>query len=77
MRWLDRLSYPMLIVFAVLLGLAPFKPQPHLIEKLMMLFDGTLTRPIDIFDLFLHGSPLILLALKLGRSYKQRGKTAP
>jgi hypothetical protein len=49
----------------VVLALAPFAPEPHLWEKLKMLFAGTLTRPIDIFDLFLHGTPLLLLLLKL------------
>ena len=29
-----------------------------------MLAAGTLIRPIDIFDLFLHGTPLVLLLLK-------------
>lgn len=37
-----------------------------------MLFAGTLSRPIDIFDLFLHGVPLVLLVLKLMRSASQR-----
>ena len=45
-------------------GLSPFKPEPHLVEKLRMLFTGTLTRPLDIFDLFFHATPLILLAIK-------------
>jgi len=48
-----------------MLGLAPFYPMPHLVEKLMMLFSGTLKRPIDIFDLFFHASPIILLVLKV------------
>ena len=56
MSWLDRLPYSMLIAFAVILGLAPFTPQPHLWEKLTMLFSGTLTRPIDIFDLVIVSS---------------------
>ncbi len=30
-----------------------------------MLVDGTLVRPVDIFDLFLHGTPLLILLLKL------------
>jgi len=47
------------------MALAPFVPEPHLWEKLKMLAAGTLVRPIDIFDLFLHGAPLVLLALKL------------
>ncbi|MBI3574715.1 MAG: RND transporter [Gammaproteobacteria bacterium] len=55
----------MLIAGALLLGLAPFMPEPHLWEKLKMLAAGTLTRPIDIFDLLLHASLPVLLALKL------------
>ncbi len=63
--WLDNISYPMLIITAVLLGMAPFAGEPHLLEKLKMLFDGQLSRPIDIFDLFMHGAPIILLVWKL------------
>jgi len=53
-----------LVIAALFLGLAPFVPEPHLWEKLKMLGDGTLSKPIDIFDLFMHGAPLILLILK-------------
>lgn len=65
MKWLDRIPYALLLPLAVLLALAPFTPEPHLWEKLKMLFAGTLVRPIDIFDLLLHGTPLGLLLLKL------------
>ncbi len=58
-------SYPVLIVLCLTLGLAPFVPQPHLLEKLRMLFAGTLVRPIDIFDLLLHGAPFVLLGIKV------------
>jgi len=54
-----------LVIAALFLGLAPFFPEPHLWEKLKMLSDGTLSKPIDIFDLFMHGTPLLLLILKL------------
>jgi hypothetical protein len=64
---LDRLSLGTVAIPALFLGLAPFVPEPHLWEKLKMLADGTLVRPIDIFDLFLHGAPLLLLAIKLVR----------
>jgi hypothetical protein len=57
----------MLIIIALTLGLAPFSPQPHVVEKLAMLFNGTLSKPIDIFDLLLHGTPWVLLVLKLIR----------
>ena len=65
MKWLDRIPLSLLLPFAVVMALAPFVPEPHLWEKLKMLASGTLVRPIDIFDLFLHGTPLLLLVLKL------------
>ncbi len=67
MPWLDRLPWFPLIAAALLLGLAPFVPEPHLWEKLRMLSEGRLQRPIDIFDLLLHGAPVVLLALKAAR----------
>ncbi len=65
MKWLDKLPYMFIVPLAVFLALAPFSPEPHLWEKLKMLFAGTLVRPVDIFDLFLHGTPLLLLVLKM------------
>ena len=67
MKWIDKLPLTALVIVALTLGLAPFSPQPHIVEKLGMLFDGSLSRPIDIFDLLLHGAPWLLLALKLAR----------
>jgi hypothetical protein len=49
--------------------LAPFRPMPHVIEKLIMLKNGTLAKPIDIFDLFYHLIPTIILLLKVYRDY--------
>ena len=65
MKWIEKIPLMLILPIAVFLALAPFRPEPHLVEKLNMLFDGTLHRPIDIFDLFLHGTPLIILVLKL------------
>ena len=59
------MNLPILIVACLTLGLAPFMPEPHLLEKLKMLASGELTKPIDIFDLLLHGTPWILLIIKL------------
>jgi len=72
MKWLDKLPLSVILPLAVFLALAPFVPEPHLWQKLKMLFAGTLTRPIDVFDLFLHGTPLALLVLKLMRSASQK-----
>ena len=59
------------IVMCLTLGLAPFAP-PHIVEKLQMLFQGTLVRPIDWFDLFLHGTPWLLLFFKIFIHVKAR-----
>jgi hypothetical protein len=67
MKFIDQLPLMVLIAIALTLGLAPFAPQPHVVEKLDMLFSGSLSRPIDIFDLLLHGAPWVLLAIKLMR----------
>lgn len=67
MKWLDNLPLMFLIPVAILLGLAPFVPEPHLWEKLKMLIAGTLVKPIDIFDLVLHSAPVVLVGLKLLR----------
>ncbi len=67
MAWLDQIPLPLLVVLALTLGLAPFFPEPHLWEKLKMLAGGALVRPIDIFDLAMHGAPFVLLAARLLR----------
>lgn len=63
-RLLARIPYFTLAILAVILGFSPFVPEPHLFEKIRMLFQGTLTRPLDIFDLIMHGTPLLLLLTK-------------
>lgn len=62
---LRQLPWPPLLMAAILLGLAPFSPQPHLVEKLNMLLQGSLTKPLDIFDLLFHLTPTLVVLLKL------------
>jgi len=69
MEWLDRIPTSLLVITALFMALAPFVPEPHLVEKLRMLAGGTLRKPIDIFDLVFHLAPLILLILKLVRQF--------
>ena len=73
MTFIDQIPLHLLILAALTLGLAPFFPEPHIWEKLKMLAAGTLTKPIDIFDLLLHAAPWILLAAKLVRMVLTRG----
>lgn len=63
----DLLEYKFLIPLVLLLGFAPFFPQPHIVEKIRMLMAGTLRRPLDIFDLVWHAWPFALLAYKVVR----------
>lgn len=65
--FLDNLSYAVLTVIAVFMILAPFYPMPHVLEKIIMLKDGNLKRPIDIFDLFFHLAPMLLLLVKIAK----------
>lgn len=62
--FLSRLPWPPLLLAALLMGLAPFVPEPHLVEKFRLLLAGRLTRPLDIFDLAFHLLPVLLLVAK-------------
>ena len=70
---IDRVPWLMVIVLCLTLGLAPFVPEPHIVEKLRLLRQGTLTRPLDIFDLLLHAAPFLLAAVKLALLLRQPG----
>lgn len=54
-----------LLPISLLLAAMPISPEPHLVEKMRMLMNGQLSKPIDIFDLVLHGGPLLLVVMKL------------
>ena len=75
MRWIQSLSWPLVIILTLTLGLAPFTPEPHLLEKVTMLFNGDLSKPIDIFDLFLHGTPWVLFFLKVSTLFSADSKS--
>lgn len=72
-RLLDGLPVWALLILCLTLGLSPYVPEPHIWEKLKMLAAGTLTRPIDILDLLMHGLPWLLLALKLTLGRRRAG----
>ena len=65
-------GYRFLLPMVLLLGLAPFYPQPHIVEKILMLVSGTLIKPIDTFDLFWHAWPFVLLACRLLQGLRPR-----
>ncbi len=70
MAWFDRVPWWLALTAAFTIGLVPYAPEPHLWEKLKMLVGGSLVKPIDIFDLALHGTPWLIVLSKLYRSAK-------
>jgi hypothetical protein len=63
MHFIADQPWAMFVFLCLTLGLAPYNP-PHLWEKLVMLKNGTLKRPVDWFDLFMHATPWVMLFLK-------------
>jgi len=64
MEFMPKVPWGLVVIACLTLGLAPFAP-PHLWEKLQMLARGQLVRPVDWFDLMLHGTPWLLLFAKI------------
>lgn len=71
LKLIDSLPLPHFVVLSLFLGLAPFFPEPHLVEKIRMLISGELVKPLDMFDLLLHGAPWVLLLVKLTLVFKK------
>ena len=74
-RWLIGLPWGLVVLGCATLGLAPFVPVPHALEKLGMLARGQLVRPIDWFDLLMHGSPWVVLIGKALVTLRRRSET--
>ena len=69
---LQRLALP--AVACLTLGLAPFLPLPHFAEKIQWLATGHPLRPIDWFDLVLHGAPWVWLGVTVVQVIRGTGK---
>jgi hypothetical protein len=67
MQFIDRVPFVLLLLATLFMLGTPFVPEPHLVEKMGMLGEGTLTKPLDIFDVFWHLLPATPLALKIVR----------
>ncbi|NIP56446.1 MAG: RND transporter [Gammaproteobacteria bacterium] len=64
-KFLENILWTLLVPVAFIMGLAPFRPEPHLFEKVRMLVNAQLVKPVDIFDLCMHGAPLLLVLAKI------------
>ncbi len=73
MKWLEKIPLGPLVLVAAFVALLPFRPEPHLWEKLGMLANGQLTRIVDIFDLLWHSALIILVLVKIILAKKRNG----
>jgi len=52
------------MVFSIWMLFAPFSPEPHLVQKYNWMLNGETFKAIDVFDVFWHVLPTILLLIK-------------
>jgi hypothetical protein len=56
------ITFPIVFILCLTLGLAPFTPEPHIWEKLKRIVHGSYgMNAIDWLDLLVHGLPWVLL----------------
>lgn len=61
------------LVASLTLGLAPFRPEPHIVGKLRWLLGGaTGMLPMDWMDLLFHLTPWLLLVRALALYLRRR-----
>jgi hypothetical protein len=70
LKYFDRIPLGPLVIITLVMAFAPFVPEPHLLEKTRMLITGNLTKGIDIFDLFWHSFLIVVLVIRLFRSWQ-------
>ncbi len=70
-KLIDWLPFSVLLPLALVLLMAPFKPMPHAWEKLLLLLNGALTRPLDICDLLFSILPSFLVAIKITHRFRR------
>ncbi|MCK0180581.1 hypothetical protein MWU50_14880 [Flavobacteriaceae bacterium S0862] len=55
-------DWRLIIIACLTLGLAPFFPEPHIVGKIKWIAGGAVgMKPMDWFDVVLHGFPFVLL----------------
>ena len=55
-------TWPLALIGSVMLGLAPFVPEPHIVGKLRWVMGGAIgMQTMDWFDLLWHGWPFVWL----------------
>ncbi|MBF0250480.1 MAG: hypothetical protein HQL35_07640 [Alphaproteobacteria bacterium] len=64
-RLFDKLPAGPTIAFGALYFIMPIVPEPHLVQKALMIRDGVAFAPIDWLDVVLHSTGGIVAVAKL------------
>jgi hypothetical protein len=55
-------NWKIILLLCLTLGLAPYFPEPHILGKIKWILGGAIgMKPMDWFDVVLHGFPFLLL----------------
>ena len=66
-------DWKFVILLSLTLGLAPFRPEPHIVANLRWVIGGAVgMTPMNWFDLLMHGTPFILLIRLVVLEIKKR-----
>ena len=62
---MNKISWRLIILLCLTLGLLPYNPEPHFWGKLKWVAGGANgMKAMDWFDFFMHGAPWLLLISK-------------
>jgi hypothetical protein len=70
-----NMRFFLFVAIAIIMALMPFGETPHLWQKLQLLKSGYLHKPVDWFDLSIHGVPLLLVLINLVQKLVSRVKS--
>ena len=66
-------DWKFILFFCLTLGLAPFRPEPHIVANIRWVLGGAVgMQPMNWFDLLMHGTPFVLLIRLIFIELKQR-----
>lgn len=73
-RFIDKLpTFPTILV-GTWMALAPFTPEPHLLQKFLMAINGLAFSMMDVFDVFMHVGFAIIGGTKAWRVFTKRAE---
>ena len=78
-RILDSLPPGPIMIFGGLYFFMPIVPEPHLVQKFLMIKNGIPLAPIDIFDIFVHtlGGVMAVLMFRRQQQLKNQEQVSP